>query len=208
MKALNLLAFILVFCPLAQAQDDGRITERQELINQLDDQPSSILSIAGVAVEKKDSIPDNSGAHFGFGILYEANLNDNFGVETGVLYIKRQYETKFANAKLVTEVARLHIPLLARYWVNDYLAFALGPYMGLNIGSVDSTVVVGDTNTSYETSADDDLEFGFDLAATANMAINDKTGLFVEGRYSQLFDKSSNVDYQRLIGLAGLKLDM
>ncbi len=193
----------------AYAADDASITERQEALEKFDNQPTSVISLAGVAVEKKDTARGDGGnAHLGFGFLYEANLNDHFGIETGLLYIKRQYEASFGDNQIITEVSRFHIPVSARFWINDYVSLAAGPYLGFNLGDVETTVIVGDQNINFDSNADDDLEFGFDLSGTLNLSISDKTGLFVEGRYSQPFDEDDSEDYQKLMGLAGVKLDI
>lgn len=189
------------------AVESQSTTDNSELEN--DKEPSVILSLAGLATAPEEELEnDDKDYHLGAAVLVESNVNDVFGVETGVMYVRRQYVANVAGAKVVSEVDRLHIPITARIWATDFLSLAAGPYVAFSVGDVDNRVIVGDTNLNYETSADDDTEFGLDLAATFNIAIDDKSGLFIEGRYSQPLEEESEEDYDKVTALAGFKIDM
>lgn len=61
---------------------------------------------------------------------------------------------------------------------------------------------------STQTSSDDGINWGLDTAATLNFAVADKTGIFVEGRYSILLGSENGEDANQMQALAGLKLDI
>lgn len=171
-----------------------------------------VLSFFGVVnqgVEEAESDKEDKSYHFGVGAFVETNINGNFGIETGAIFVKRQYDYEAAGFRLVQEVNRLHIPVLARFWVSDYFSVGAGPFASVKVGNVSDTLEIGSTTIgSVETNADDSVEFGFDVAATLNFAVNDKTGIFVEGRYSQPFDRAQDTDYETLTALAGVKISL
>ena len=92
--------------------------------------------------------------------------------------------------------------------MSDWFSLALGPFISIKAGEVRNTVELGGFDASYSTSADDDFEWGLDLAATVNFAIADKTGFFIEGRYSLDLDQEDNEKSDQISGLAGIKLDL
>lgn len=178
---------------------------------------SVIFSFAGVAsgavedLEKRgDEGPTRDDINWGIGALVEFNVNELFGLETGVLYLRKVYEARSdaLNSALVQEVYRLHIPVAARFWLSDYFSLAAGPFISIKAGEVKNTVELGGFDASYSTSADDDFEWGLDFAATVNFAIAEKTGFFIEGRYSLDLDQESNEKSDQLSGLLGIKLDL
>ena len=173
---------------------------------------SLILSLTGVANDRVKDVEDNQNNNefnFGAGALIEAGINDHFGIETGVLFINRQYDLEAGEARVVQEVNRLHVPVLARFWATDFFSIALGPFVAFRTGNTKTSLEVGDTEIgSIKTSADDDVEYGLDAALTFNIAVNDKSGLFVEGRYSKLLDNNQGEEANQVSALAGLKIDI
>lgn len=182
----GLLSFILMAgSPSAFADDD-------------DKDGSLVLSFAGVASERSNE----SKYDYGFGALIEANINDNFGIETGALFIKR--ESEILGGTSTQTVSRLHIPVLARLWVTDFFSVAAGPFVEFKTGDVKTSTPIG----NFDSSADDSTQFGLDAAATFNLAVADKTGIFVEARYSMFFDEEDDEDFNKMFYLAGVKLDL
>ena len=174
----------------------------------LDSDGSLIISVAGLANDTVDDYEDDEH-NYGGAVLIEAGINDHFGIETGVLYTKLVTSLESSNASLVREVDRLHVPIAARVWLFDFFSIAAGPFASFRTGSVDNTFNVnGQTFASNETSADDDVRFGYDVAATLNFAVADKTGLFVELRHSSFFDDEDSEESDQLYGLAGFKFDI
>jgi len=170
-----------------------------------DDDGSLVLSFAGIASERANE----SSYDYGLGALIEANVNDHFGIETGALFIKRESELfNSGGAELTQTVSRLHIPVLARFWVADYFSVAAGPFVEFKTGDVKTSGSIGGVGGSVETSADDSTQFGLDAAATLNFAVADKTGIFVEARYSMFFDEEDDEEFNKMFYLAGVKLDL
>ena len=185
----------LAFPVLAQAEDG-----------------SLVLSVAGVVNDRVEEVrndEENDAVNYGGGVLVEAAVNDHFGIETGVLVIKRQYDLNEDDVRVVQEVSRLHVPILARFWATDFLSIAAGPYVAFKTGDTETSSEIGDNELgSIETSADDDVEYGLDAALTLNFAVADKSGLFIEGRYSNPMSNDDDEDADQVSGLVGLKFDI
>lgn len=177
-----------------------------------DSDGSLILSFAGLANDRAEEVENdnnNNSLNYGGGILLEAGVNDHFGVETGALLVKRQYEVEQGSSKFITEVDRLHIPVTARIWFFDFLSLAAGPFVAFNTGDQEVTFESnGNQLATTSSSAEDNLEFGLDGALTFNLAVADKTGLFIEGRYSHILDQEDGEEADQVTGLAGLKIDI
>jgi opacity protein-like surface antigen len=194
---LIIMSLLLSFTVTSQVQarpDDGAL----------------ILSLFGVVnetVDKVESEDRNESIDFGFGALVEANVNGFLGIETGLLYVKRQYEYSAAGSSLVQQVNRLHVPVLAKFWPTNFLYVGAGPYVSFKTGSVNSALNIGGVDVgSVDTSADDDVELGYDISTGVNFSVADKTGVFVELRYSSPFEKESSENYEELTALAGVKI--
>lgn len=173
---------------------------------------SLILSIAGVANDTEKEVRNNetdNQVNIGGGVLIEANINDKFGIETGALLINRQYDAQKGEARLMQETKRLHIPIMARFWVTDWFSVASGPFVAFRTGDTKTTLSIGDTEIgSLDTSADESVEYGIDTAATFNISIDDKSGIFLEGRYSDLFDQDNTETFNEVSALAGFKMQL
>lgn len=179
---------------------------------EVDRSGSLVLSLTGVANDRISEVQgdqENNEINFGLGALIEAGINDHFGMETGVLLINRQYDVKEGNTRVVQEVKRLHIPILARFWATDFFSIAAGPFLSFRTGDAKTSLEIGGEDVgSISTSADDDVEYGLDAAVTFNIAIKDKSGIFVEGRYSAMLDNEQDEETNQVSALAGLKIDM
>ncbi len=173
---------------------------------------SLILSLAGVAndrVKEVDNDQEDNEINVGGGILIEAGVNDHFGIETGALVVNRQYDVERGNTRVVDEVTRVHVPVIARFWLADFFSIGAGPFVALKTGDTKRTLEIGGNEVaSTRTSAEDDAEFGLDGAATFNIAVADKTGIFIEGRYSYLLDDEDDEDNNEISALAGIKIDL
>jgi len=175
-----------------------------------DNDPGIIFSVAGVLSDSVKGIEDDEDKlNYGAGALVEFSLNDHFGLETGALLIKRQYSFKVSELEATQTVSRLHVPMMARFWFSDYFSIAGGPFLSWKTGDAQTNVAFGDTDLiDVKTSANETTQFGLETAATLNFAINDKTGLFVEGRYSSLLGKENNEESQQISAFTGIKFNL
>lgn len=173
---------------------------------------SFIVSVFGIANQKVKQINTDQrdkSFNIGFGGLVEANVNGFLGVETGALFIKRQYEYSNSGASLVQQVDRLHIPVIAKFWPTNYVSLGVGPFVSFKTGSVDTNLNIGGVDLgTVQTSANDKVEFGFDLTAALNLSVAEKTGVFIEARYSSPFEQQNSEDYEELSALAGVKIQL
>lgn len=171
-----------------------------------------ILSIFGVVNEDVDTVEAGNDArdesyNFGFGGLVEANINGFLGIETGAMFVKRQYEVSGTLGSVVQQTNRIHVPVLVKFWPTNFLYVGAGPYASFKTGSVNTALNAGNTPIGdINTSADDDVEIGYDLSLGVNFAVAGKTGIFVEARYSSPFESEDSERYEELTALAGVKL--
>ncbi len=170
-----------------------------------------ILSFFGAA---HDTVADDNGTKaneysYGFGGFVEANVNGFLGIETGAVLLDKQYESEAPLGTVVQETSRLHVPVMVKFWITDYFSLGAGAFASFKIGDTSTTFNVGGVNLgTINSSADEDVEFGYDLSATFNLAIQEKTGLFIEGRYSSLFDEENSENADELYALAGVKIEL
>lgn len=166
----------------------------------------SAAAVANNSIEKIQNNEKKEKYNLGAAILFEANVNSYFGLETGGILIERQYDVELGALRLVEEVKRLHVPILIRLWPTNYLSIAAGPFASFKLGNTTRTAEIGNiTAASLKTSADSSTQYGLDAAVTLNFAVYKKTGLFFEGRYSSPFEKEKHENSDEATALIGLK---
>lgn len=148
----------------------------------------SVLNFSNVALagEMNDQVLDQGQT--GLGFATELNLNQRFGVEIGVFNMKRRYALEEGGSKLIEETKRIHIPVLLRGWLADYLSLGFGPYAAVRSDDIRS-VSTGEIGEELETGAKEDVETGWEAALALNVAFTNKTGFFLEGRFSEPMPK-------------------
>lgn len=169
----------------------------------------SIAAVANSTIEKIENNEEDKSYNVGAALLFEANVNSYIGIETGGIFIDRQYDVKAGNLRLVEDVKRLHVPILLRLWPADFVSIAAGPFASFKVGNTTRTIEIGNiASADLKTSADQEAQYGLDAAVTFNIAVYNKTGLFVEGRYSSPFEKEENETSDEATALIGLKLSL
>ena len=89
------------------------------------------------------------------------------------------------------------------------MSIAAGPFASFKVGNTTRTIEIGNiASADLKTSADQEAQYGLDAAVTFNIAVYNKTGLFVEGRYSSPFEKEENETSDEATALIGLKLSL
>lgn len=195
MKVICIAFLVLLFSPQTYA-------ERGEFI-------FSIAAIANNTIDKIENNEETKKYNVGAALLFEANVNSYLGVETGGIFIDRQYDVEAGSLRLVENVKRLHVPVLFRLWPADFISLAAGPFASFKLGNTTRTIEIGNvTAAQLETSADKDTQYGIDAAVTLNLAVYNKTGLFIEGRYSSPFEKEDNESSDEATALVGVKLSL
>jgi hypothetical protein len=179
--------------------------------NAADNQSSMVVSLTGlVNSQESDFEAENTSKediNYGGGLLVEINTNDRFGIETGALFTERVYEASSGSQSIGQKVKRMHIPITARAWLSDYFSLAAGPFVSFQVGDVETYYKSGNNVIGeISTDAEKKTEYGLDGAATLNFALADKTGVFVEARYSSILS-SDEVD-DEVSALTGLKIDL
>lgn len=186
---------LIIISPQSFAQDEGRWVLSLGLLGNSQSKQVS-----------EDSLKDEFNV--GLAALVEVMVRERIGIETGALLVERQYDVSSGSLRLIQSARRLHIPVLARWWVADYFALGLGPYAAVRLGSVRNAVQFGEAELALDTSSRRDLELGFDVSALLNLAIHNRTGLFLEGRYSSPFDRRGGEESSHIFGIVGVKLHL
>ncbi|MEX1099902.1 MAG: hypothetical protein WEB87_05720, partial [Bacteriovoracaceae bacterium] len=179
-----------------QLQEEASVTPENINLKQVGDSTikdkgaSLIFSLAALQTQEVENFGDVDDSPLrdpdtGYGVLVEGNWVDSFGTEIGFLRMNKQYSVTEQGSAVVEEVDRLHVPVLAKFWPTDYLSLGVGAYADFAISDVNRSVE-GDQSVDADTSAQTTV-YGGQASATLNLAINNKTGIFVEGRWSEPF---------------------
>src|SRR5688572_13669311 len=88
------------------------------LVNIAQAEPARFGAFGGVGYSAYQDTNNNVGATgdpgTALGVSLEAGLSDNVGIESGVQFSDQRYQ----------------IPLVARFWIQDTITAAVGPYLG------------------------------------------------------------------------------
>ncbi len=180
----------------------------------------AVGGIAGITGARTDSgsiqntgITTDRKIGWGGGLLVEAPLTDDLGIEIGGLYLNRKFEVGGNNLNFTRSVPTIFVPLEARFWLGNIFSVAGGGFYSLRIGDENNSINSGNsTLVSFDTGGRERNEYGLTAAATVNLASVDKTGLFIEARYNRgLSNSSKNSAYEEkiddLLLMAGLRFD-
>lgn len=172
---------------------------------------SFILSVSMLEqsdVDLKGKVSEDSLDHSnnGLGFSAELNINRGYGLELGIFNIKRRYYTEDQAGTLVEESRFAHVPALFRAWIGNIVSVGLGPFVGIRTEKVRSTSS-GDAS-NLKTQADSPFEYGVESALTLNFAYGDKTGIFLESRWTEPFNQKEGVEINQFTALAGLKVEV
>lgn len=166
----------------------------------------SILNQSEIDVEGDFETSDLDEESSGLGFAFEYNLNQQYGLEIGLFNIKRRYVTSSDGETLAQDAHRAHFPLLLRGWLWNNLSLGIGPFASFRTSNIRSARSANSDN--LETQAEDEVEFGLETAATLNIAYGDKTGVFIEGRWSEPFNQREEVEINQFTALAGVKVEV
>ena len=143
------------------------------------------LSVVGLVNASASEIDE---VNLGAGALINLQINRLWSIETGGLYVDKLIE--LPNDRLV-DYDVIHIPVLFRYQFGNGFSGAFGPFM-----EVDPDDLI------------DEQEFGLDLALTKDFIFNNRTNMFVEGRYSSRITDNDGADFDQVMLLAGVRLNI
>lgn len=159
-------------------------------------------------IEPDNTVNDTSldNTDDGLGFSAELNINRYFGFELGIFSIRRRYITNSGNASLVEDAKRAHIPGLFRVWLWDNVSLGAGPFASIRTDGVRSA----ETGNAEEldTQASDSIEWGLEFAGTLNIAYGDRSGIFLEGRWSEPFNQRSDVEINQFSAITGIKVEV
>ena len=199
----------LLFCFALLAR--GIFAQEVPEVAFVDSKRSFILSVSMLEqsdVDLKGKVSEEELDHNknGLGFSAELNINRGFGLELGIFNIKRRYYIEDDSGTLVDEARFAHIPALFRAWLGNVVSVGLGPFVGIRTEKVRSTSS-GDVS-ELSTQADAAFEYGIESAVTLNVAYGDKTGFFLESRWTEPFNQKKDVEINQFTALAGLKVEV
>lgn len=174
-----LIALSLLLTSQLFAQDNSNVEEVNSDAQSDAKDGSIVLSLFGIASEANDRV--NNDFNGGFGAFIEFQYDEHIGFETGAFYMNNQYVYSEREINRVSDVNRLHVPVLVKIWPANFINFGVGPYASFRVSDEDK-LVRGET---YEAIGDGSkkVEYGLDFASSFVFSLDDKTGLFAGARY-------------------------
>lgn len=210
---LRILALAAIFLgPVAIAAESSSIENiTYEEVDIVSNKRSFIMSLSFLNQSQVDVKGDVDSSELddrttGLGFAFEYNLNSKYGLEVGLFNIKRRYVTTNGDETLAQETQRAHFPVLVRGWLWDNISLGLGPFASFRTSKVKSARSANSEN--LDTQASDEVEFGIETAATLNITYGDKTGIFLESRWSEPFNQREEVEINQFTALAGVKVEV
>jgi len=170
-----------------------------------------------------DAITDSataSGVGFTFGALVRLPLSADFQLETGLTYLQRNYTISVIGTtdySFDETLKGIHIPVLIRAHVVDYLSVGLGGYLVHELGDVyDTNVRVdgqgqADAANSYNQNQYNRNDLGLEGSIAYDLPLSDGYSATVDIRYLLgMTDfgagSSTAVKSRDVLFMAGLKL--
>jgi hypothetical protein len=145
----------------------------------------------------------NTPFFLGFGALAEGDLSDHGGIEIGLFYFNKLYKRAMSNGEVISQVAKIDIPMSYRYWLNPEFSGALGFSTSFSVGNpqVNFSNVSGDQSTSATNIAD----YGIDFSVQWEFWTNGLFSALVDGRYSLSLSANSGEDANQYGLLVAIK---
>lgn len=141
----------------------------------------NFAKLTGDDVEDADG---RTGLNLGF--VAELPISEKFSLQGEVVYSQQGLQEDFEGGEYKLKLDYINVPVLAKIYVTDGLAFEVGPQFGFNVASTAEFQVEGedgDELSSVERDLEDAVE-GFDFGAAFGASYKLDSGLFFQARYA------------------------
>jgi len=136
--------------------------------------PKAGVNFATVNGKDADDAKMLTGFHVG--AFAEIKFNDKFAIQPEVLYSAQGAKGKDEGVEVKAKYDYINVPIMAKYYVTENLAFELGPYVGFLMKAEQEGGSV-----SIDTK---DFSNSIDFGAGAGASFNLDNGFFVGARYN------------------------
>jgi hypothetical protein len=135
-----------------------------------------------------------SPVFFGPGILGEADINKNGGLEIGFFYLRNPFSVRFDNKTIVEGLKRIYITTGWRQWFTPKFSAALAFSSSYAFG--DLHIMRDDFNgiDRPRTSASDITEYGIDGSIQYEPYSEGRFSIVIDGRYNRSITPKRNED--------------
>lgn len=120
----------------------------------------------------------------GTGLIVTGDIDNKSSLEISLFNMYKTYYRKQGNQVFGQKTALIHIAMGYRWWHHPKLSTSLSFYSAYANGNVQNTYSDFALNSEIKTSAQDDVEYGFDLAAQAEIYEYMKYAFIVDTRYA------------------------
>lgn len=145
--------------------------------------------------------------NLGLGILVEADIDNNGGVEMGLFYMEKSYHQNYHGTEIVEAIKRIHIPIGYRHWWNDRISTGVGFYSSYSIGEprpMDTPLGPPDFNSAARRAT----KYGFDLSMIWDFFTVAEYALVLDARLSLALDSKSGEHSSHYGLMCGLKFPL
>ena len=125
-----------------------------------------------------------SPSRLNFGLIAIGDLNKNGALEFGIFTLKKTYLKELNSKFIIQDAELLHITMGYRYYINKLCSASLAFFSGYALGNPETAYSEFLPTDQVDTSAKDNTEYGFDLAAQYELISIKNFGLVLDGRYS------------------------
>ena len=141
----------------------------------------------------------------GAGLITDADIDYNGGVEIAIFYFHQLYSVRQENQVITERTQRMYISTGYRHWFKPTLSAALGFFSSYAMG--EEQVVRNDfkMNNAPVTSASDTTEYGFDLSLQYEPWHKDRWSVIFDARYAYSVTAKPHEDESFVSFLVGLK---
>jgi len=136
--------------------------------------PKAGVNFATVNGKDVDEAKMLTGFHVG--AFAEIKFNDKFAIQPEVLYSAQGAKGKDEGVEVKTKYDYINVPIMAKYYVTENLAFELGPYVGFLMKAEQEG---GSVSIDIK-----DFSNSIDFGAGAGASFNLDNGFFVGARYN------------------------
>ncbi|WP_044398457.1 porin family protein [Lacinutrix sp. Hel_I_90] len=180
MKKLILCAAVAIFGLTSIHAQDNSMNNTNDGIDFGIKAGVNFAKLTGDDVEDADG---RTGIHFG--IVAEIPVSDVFSIQPEVLYSQQGLQQDFEGGESKLKLDYINVPVFAKFYVAEGLAFEFGPQFGFNVSAKSEFQIEGasgEETASIESDLEDSVE-AFDFGAGAGVSYKFDGGMFLQARY-------------------------
>ncbi len=125
----------------------------------------------------------------GFGLSVLGDLDNNGSLELGVFHFEKIFVIDKTEGSIMQRSQVVHIPMGYRHWFTEKFSMSLSFFSDYPMGGV-KTVTTAGSSLLDQTSANDKVDYGFDISARLEVFERSEYSVVTDLRYSYLLTKN------------------